>query len=137
MVQDGVCRNSWRAAGRLQTGSEVDVIKPAPVGSRQAGLIEQIGNAAVEAIMDVLHDGRFSAVPGHLPRPASRIRRTLRIRPGRRTLNNLSSLFHPETPAESSGFLSRTKWYHLTLRDGLPQPQRPVPQVVSRSSDPK
>src|ERR1700731_318054 len=66
----------WPSPIVLQTGSEVDVIKPAPVGSRQAGLVEQIGNAAVEAIMDVLRDGRFSAVPGHLPRPASRIRRT-------------------------------------------------------------
>jgi hypothetical protein len=37
-----MCRNGGRADARLQTGTEVDVIKPAPVRNQQAGLIGQI-----------------------------------------------------------------------------------------------
>jgi hypothetical protein len=89
IVHDEMCRNGGRAGGSLQTGTEVDVIKPAPVRNQQAGVIVWIGNAAVEAVMDVLRDGRFSAALRDLSRLAARTRRNLCIRPGRRTLNKV------------------------------------------------
>jgi hypothetical protein len=105
-----MCRNRGRASGRLQTGTEVDVIKPDPVRNQQAGVVVQIENAAVEAVMDVLRDGRFSAALGDLSRSAARTRRNLCIRPGRRTLGKV--VIPPRDTCRIERLSIKCKSYH-------------------------